>query len=585
MKKIILTILFLAIFSFLFNLNMPSVKAMTTTELQALILQLKQQIAQFQQQLAQAQIQANSVNWCHDFNTKLRIGDSGSEVSALKTALQKEGLLPEITNEFDEETASAVVAFQEKYKSEILTPLRLLHGTGYFGKATITKINSLYGCKTATSVPATIIPTPTATTTPTTSSTVPSITVTSPNGSVFIDGVPTQISWISTNVPAGSMVKIQIMGEANGDPESWGYSLGNYNNLTSGSISWTPRVLRQSGEKYHIKATLFASGTTKLNGTVLAISKSQTFTINLPQGVTRSLLVTSPSTDDTLQAGQTYTIKWQTSGIAPTDEIQLRYKSVGLGSELSGLGIATVTNSGSYQWTVPASLTSGQYRVEAVYINEYKIYGAIGDSGYFNVTVVAPTATPTLNILSPKAGDVWKFGEKNTISWTASNIIGNLTIYLRFPDSGMCKLADNVSPYGPSTGSYALTILENQACPNIPRNITAGQYKIDILSNDNPASSQGNTSSDSFSINSTTTFSVISNFTCTDSDNGRDYYTKGTVSGSDSSGNFSYTDYCVNSGLLKENFCLSYSPVTGLGGAAEEDYTCSNGCLEGACVE
>ena len=100
--------------------------------------------------------------WCHTFNTNLKIGDIGDEVSALQTALQKEGfsissdemaqtggtlgVAYSVPANFGESTASAVTGFQEKYRSEILTPLGLKYGTGFVGKATRAKLNQLYGC-------------------------------------------------------------------------------------------------------------------------------------------------------------------------------------------------------------------------------------------------------------------------------------------------------------------------------------------------------------------------------------------------------------------------------------------------------
>jgi len=143
-SKAILIIAFLSILTWGFNLNTPIAKAATVEELLAQITKLQTQIAQLQKQIAE--LQGKPAVWCHDFNTNLRIGDSGSEITALRTALQKEGFLTEVSGEFDEKTASAVVGFQEKYRAEILTFWGLEHGTGYVGRTTRAKLNALYGC-------------------------------------------------------------------------------------------------------------------------------------------------------------------------------------------------------------------------------------------------------------------------------------------------------------------------------------------------------------------------------------------------------------------------------------------------------
>ena len=125
--------------------------------LQAQIAALLAQIRQLQAQLGQAQGQ-QPAQFCFDWRRNLRIGDSGADVRALDQALLKEGIegsqsfegsRPTFISDdgvFIELTASAVSGFQEKYRSEILTPNGLARGTGYVGPSTRRKLNSLYGC-------------------------------------------------------------------------------------------------------------------------------------------------------------------------------------------------------------------------------------------------------------------------------------------------------------------------------------------------------------------------------------------------------------------------------------------------------
>lgn len=93
--------------------------------------------------------------FCFNFNKNLKIEDRGEDVVALKTALQNEGIISSLAlnNYFDEQTASAVSAFQEKYKNEILTPNGLSRGSGYVGPSTRAKLNSLYGCVKTVTLP------------------------------------------------------------------------------------------------------------------------------------------------------------------------------------------------------------------------------------------------------------------------------------------------------------------------------------------------------------------------------------------------------------------------------------------------
>ena len=139
-----------SVFLLLQVLLFPSVSfAQTTEELQAQILQLIAQIRELQAQLSD-QGAADLSPFCHTFYADIRFGDRGTEVEALQTALAREGF-PIVESEleisyFGDETVSAVVGFQEKYKNEILTPAGLVSGTGYVGPSTRAKLSSLYSC-------------------------------------------------------------------------------------------------------------------------------------------------------------------------------------------------------------------------------------------------------------------------------------------------------------------------------------------------------------------------------------------------------------------------------------------------------
>ena len=69
-----------------------------------------------------------------------------SQVKCLQKFLaSQQGIYPEgyITGNFGSLTKQAVIRFQEKYSSEILTPLGLIKGTGNAGPTTRQKINQL----------------------------------------------------------------------------------------------------------------------------------------------------------------------------------------------------------------------------------------------------------------------------------------------------------------------------------------------------------------------------------------------------------------------------------------------------------
>lgn len=88
---------------------------------------------------------------CTRITSTLRMGDSGSEVVLLTGELVKEGLLSQPKSTFDTQVYNAVIAYQEKYASSILSPVGLTRGSGFVGPSTITFINSKITCSSTSS--------------------------------------------------------------------------------------------------------------------------------------------------------------------------------------------------------------------------------------------------------------------------------------------------------------------------------------------------------------------------------------------------------------------------------------------------
>ncbi len=90
--------------------------------------------------------------FCYSFTSNLSMGMRGPEVMALQQALIANGLsVPAgATGFFGGQTKSAVIIFQQKYASEILTPNGFRFGTGVVGPATRAKLNTLFICSQTT---------------------------------------------------------------------------------------------------------------------------------------------------------------------------------------------------------------------------------------------------------------------------------------------------------------------------------------------------------------------------------------------------------------------------------------------------
>jgi hypothetical protein len=418
MKKIIFLVGFLVVSAYIFNFSPSNANAMTATELKALIQQLQQQIAQLQSQLSEAEGQETA--WCHDFNVNLKIGDFNSDVDSLRKALQREGF-SDLENtiageEFDEIVASAVVGFQEKYKSEILSPYRLKNGTGFVGKSTRAKLNKLYGC--GSSAPA---------------ATVSSPTVLSPNGgeqwkagethdikwnfsgtegnvyisldkwasdrsSVSVKSIISKISAVSGTyswtIPesqeAGSYYKVSI-GLIDGRPKgsaSGGDDSNNYFSIVAAQTNTScadsdngkdynvkgKTVEKRDGQVYTYTDFCYPGGSTVgeyfCSPSTNEFGKSEDYVC--PNGckdgacvknAASSITVISPNGGEQWVAGGTYDITWKAEGINGF-EIYLRDDRAVTSYKLIATGISSASR--NYSWTIPSDF-GGDYTVGSAY--------------------------------------------------------------------------------------------------------------------------------------------------------------------------------------------------------------------------
>ena len=81
-----------------------------------------------------------------NFISDLKEGSRGAEVTALQTCLAADPeVYPQgiVSGNFGSQTKAAVIAFQEKYRQEILAPAGLKSGTGTVGPSTRTKLNEI----------------------------------------------------------------------------------------------------------------------------------------------------------------------------------------------------------------------------------------------------------------------------------------------------------------------------------------------------------------------------------------------------------------------------------------------------------
>ncbi len=137
--------------------NASTAQQATTNYVSNMIATYKKQLADLQGQLSQyvppspatTNSSTSGSTSCIPLTSDLQKGDSGTAVTYLTGVLAGEGLLPQSQSTFDDAVYQAVVAYQEKYADQILTPLGLTAGTGYVGSSTRAFINGKASCNTS----------------------------------------------------------------------------------------------------------------------------------------------------------------------------------------------------------------------------------------------------------------------------------------------------------------------------------------------------------------------------------------------------------------------------------------------------
>lgn len=180
-----------------------------------------------------------------------------------------------------------------------------------------------------------------------------------------------------------------------------------------------------------------------------------------------------------------------------------------------------------------------------------------------NVAVTGLSQQLSVSITSPNGGENLIVGETRRISWTYGGT-GYIKMFLVDLNGSIgVALYDGVVDV--SNGYYDVVIKSSALAS------TSSGYKLRIDGyNGSSAGSQlvSRDESDNY-------FNVSYPQTCSDSDSGINYYTKGTTIDR----NESKTDFCSGTQLLTEYYCASSNNIS----VIEAPYLCANGCTNGAC--
>jgi hypothetical protein len=426
-------------------LVMPGIsmaQTMSVAQLQAEIASLTAQLQSLEAQLAAG---GGSTAWCYTFNSNLSIGMTGNAITALQTALQKDGESVTVNGTFDDQTASAVTAFQEKYQSQILSPYGLSYGTGYAGKSTRAELNSLFGCTSNNPVTPPIVITPIVPTSSPIGVACPMVVPYCPYGGHSVvesngcsqevcNQAPVQPVAPTSSIPGGSLTVTP--------------------NSSFTSMSVTPSTANQKIGSFII--TNSQDGPVTLNSLTVQPGTNAQYMQNLKVLINGSSF---GNIQPMLSSSGSYTLTGSASLGNPGQTTQLDIYADILASAPAGARditsiagcSATITGNPSY---------NGQSTT-------YSCPSTQGQTITFTGTTTAPTPTstqqtPSITITAPASGAVWQPGQTYQIAWSSTAYPANTPVQILVYDT---RYGQSVEPFAVSipytttgAGSYSITI-------------------------------------------------------------------------------------------------------------------------------
>jgi len=187
---------------------------------------------------------------------------------------------------------------------------------------------------------------------------------------------------------------------------------------------------------------------------------------------TQSITMMSPNGGENWQKETTHNITWNSSGVSGNVIIKLLKGGTMLGS------IAwNVPNTGNYSWTIndiagTPIQPGNDYTVLVRSFNDHSIQ----DESDADFTINSPSASCSINVITPTGGENWQKGTTHNVTWNSSGVTGNIIIKLMKGGTMLGSIAYNIA----NTGSYSWTINNIAGNPIAP----GSDYKILVRSFD-----------------------------------------------------------------------------------------------------
>lgn len=290
----------------------------------------------------------------------------------------------------------------------------------------------------------------------------PSIQVLSPvGGEQWPGGTRQFIRWSAENAAGWANVALYKAGQ-------YVQTLGNVP-LADGQMAWDICSIGGDGNDYTVGVEWGECG----SGWVLATSPSPFSLLGLQPEPQVQLL--SPSAGDIFAAGGHMAITW--SSVNPSGDMFIQLLKGGL--PFGFLGMVPMAD-GQFEWDLCLATPTGQdYSIALSWGSCAGATVAVSPEKFTIVGAPDNPPMPTLELVRPVGDEYWTAGTTETVTWTSTNPVGDVRVYLEDPDGEPLRLLGR-APL--EAGSFDW---------QIPTGLRSKQYLIQLYSDCGPGASSG----------------------------------------------------------------------------------------------
>ncbi len=191
-----------------------------------------------------------------------------------------------------------------------------------------------------------------------------------------------------------------------------------------------------------------------------------------------TLKIINPNGHEFFAMGKPIRIKWEASSNFGNIKIEWREPIV---NGLSGTIAIVPVSQGFYDWVPTVATVTYPGNTFSIWISSVDKPQVINAHSLYPFSILAsPSDIPTINLKSPKSGEVWRRGETKFISWDTKNVPAEAKINIRLIDdnNGLKKVSEIVTST-PNTGSVTWKVEKRKNLDTkVDEVVPYGKYKV-----------------------------------------------------------------------------------------------------------